>query len=102
VLFAGPDRLPWVGTGDEVIYQVDSDTLEWELDDSGPTSISMRIHAIPKCPADFNGDGTVNTQDFITYLNAWANGDPLADWNDDGVIDTRDFIAYLSAWSAGC
>jgi len=102
VLFAGTDRLPWVGTGDEVIYQLDSDTLEWELDDSGPTSISMRIHAIPTCRADINGDGTVNTQDFIAYLNAWASGDPLADWNADGTVNSQDFIAYLNDWAAGC
>jgi hypothetical protein len=26
------------------------------------------------CEADFNDDGTVNTQDFIAFLNAWAAG----------------------------
>ena len=55
-----------------------------------------------QCAADFNGDGLVNTQDFIAFLNAWANGDPLADWNADGTIDTQDFIAYLNDWAAGC
>lgn len=102
VLFAGTDRLPWVGTGDAVIYQVDSDTLEWELDDSGPTSISIRIHAATTCSADLNGDELVNIQDFIAYLNAWAIGDPLADWNHDGTVNIQDFIAYLNDWAAGC
>lgn len=26
------------------------------------------------CRADLNGDGNVNTQDFIAYLNEWAAG----------------------------
>lgn len=55
-----------------------------------------------RCAADLNGDGAVNTQDFIFYLNAWANGDPVADWNGDGSINTQDFIAYLNDWAAGC
>lgn len=54
------------------------------------------------CAADFNGDGTVNTQDVLSFLNAWAAGDPLADFNDDGVINTQDVLAFLNAWTAGC
>jgi len=50
-------------------------------------------------PADITGDGIVNTQDFIAFLDAWANSDPAGDFNRDGTIDTRDFIAFLAAWS---
>ena len=46
--------------------------------------------------------GEVNTLDFLLYLGAWSQSDPLADWNGDGVIDTRDFLAYLNDWVAGC
>lgn len=54
------------------------------------------------CFADFNGDGIVNTQDFLAYLNAWAAGDPRADTNGDGTVNTIDFLAYLNLWVAGC
>jgi hypothetical protein len=54
------------------------------------------------CVADFNGDGAVDTQDFLAFLNAWAAGDLLADWNGDGTINTQDFLAYLNDWAAGC
>jgi hypothetical protein len=54
------------------------------------------------CAVDLNGDGVVNTQDFVRFLNAWAARDPLADWDGNGEIDTRDFVAYLNAWVAGC
>ena len=54
------------------------------------------------CAADFNGDGVVDTRDFIAFLSAWAAGDTSADFDGNGTIDTRDFIAYLNLWAAGC
>jgi|GEM_PF-3291445 len=54
------------------------------------------------CIADFNGDGIVNTQDVIRFLNAWASGNSTADINGDGVVNSLDFIAYLNLWVAGC
>lgn len=71
--------------------------------DNGTSSGSAYLFDLNcRCAADLNGDGAVNTQDFIFYLNAWANGDPVADWNGDGSINTQDFIAYLNDWAAGC
>lgn len=54
------------------------------------------------CAPDLNGDGLVNTQDFLAFLNLWVAGDPIADWNGDGTVNTQDFLAYLNAWAAGC
>jgi hypothetical protein len=54
------------------------------------------------CVADFNGDGNVNTQDVLAYLNAWVARDPSADVNGDGNVNTQDFIMFLNLWNAGC
>lgn len=54
------------------------------------------------CIADFDGNGVVNTQDFLAYLNAWSAQDPRADVNEDGVVNTQDFLAFLNLWTAGC
>jgi hypothetical protein len=54
------------------------------------------------CPPDLNGDGQVNTLDFIAFLNGWTAGEDFADWNADGVINTQDFLAYLNDWVQGC
>jgi hypothetical protein len=60
------------------------------------------------CYADYNGDGNVNTQDFLAYLGAWSaafqsgNYDAAADCNDDGSINTQDFLCFLGLWAAGC
>ena len=54
------------------------------------------------CIADFNGDGTVNTQDVLAFLNAWTAGDGSADINGDGAVNTQDVLAFLNLWNAGC
>jgi hypothetical protein len=54
------------------------------------------------CAVDLNGDGAVNTQDFLLYLNYWSSGNLLADWNGDGTVNTLDFVAFLNGWAAGC
>ena len=54
------------------------------------------------CYADFNGDGAVNTQDVLAFLNAWAAGDSAADCNGDGNINTQDVLCFLNAWASGC
>ena len=51
------------------------------------------------CRPDLNGDGLVNTQDFLIYLNLWASGDIGADWNGDGIVNTIDFLDFLTEWS---
>lgn len=54
------------------------------------------------CPGDWDMNGTVNSADFVAYLDDWANGRDDADINADGVVNTRDFVTFLAAWSAGC
>ncbi|MBK7403551.1 MAG: hypothetical protein IPJ41_02670 [Phycisphaerales bacterium] len=56
----------------------------------------------PACPADFNGDGAVNTLDVLAYLNAWAAADGSADFDGDGSVNTLDVLAFLNAWASGC
>jgi len=54
------------------------------------------------CIADFNGDGDVNTQDVLVFLNAWNAGDGSADINGDGNVNTQDVLVFLNLWNAGC
>jgi hypothetical protein len=95
----------------------DSD-LTWDLDlgaddtayiaaqSSFPASswdfTTVKVPTRAGCDADFNGDGQVNTQDVLAFLNAWAAQDPRADFNGDGSINTQDVLAFLNAWAAGC
>ncbi len=54
------------------------------------------------CPVDLTQDGEVNTLDFLLFLGAWSQRDPVADWDSNGTINTLDFLAYLNEWVAGC
>ncbi|HZW09469.1 MAG TPA: GC-type dockerin domain-anchored protein [Phycisphaerales bacterium] len=55
-----------------------------------------------RCPADFSGDGTLDSRDVIAFLNAWSAREDAADCDASGVVDSRDVVCFLSAWSAGC
>lgn len=54
------------------------------------------------CPADFTGDGVVNSQDFFAFLTAFFQGSPAADFNGDGAINSQDFFNFLGAFFNGC
>lgn len=62
----------------------------------------VRAYRTPRCVADFNSDGVVNTQDVLAFLNAWTAGDSSADINGDGLVNTQDVLAFLNLWNAGC
>lgn len=66
------------------------------------SDMSNGLVVLATCRADINGDGVINTLDFVEFLNAFSTGDDLADWNDDGTINTLDFLAYLNDFNAGC
>jgi hypothetical protein len=56
----------------------------------------------PTCRADFNADGSANSQDFFDFLTAFFGADPSADFNDDAVINSQDFFDFLSEFFTGC
>jgi hypothetical protein len=54
------------------------------------------------CTVDFNGDGAVNIQDFLAFLQAFSVADPRADMDGNGQVNVQDFLAFLQAFAAGC
>lgn len=54
------------------------------------------------CVSDWNADGSVDTLDFLAYLNDWVAGALIADLTGDGTVDTQDFLEFLNAWAEGC
>ncbi|MFO0833928.1 MAG: hypothetical protein U0638_03080 [Phycisphaerales bacterium] len=54
------------------------------------------------CPADFNGDGFVNGDDYDGFASAFDVADLAADFNRDGFVNGDDYDAFASAFDAGC
>jgi hypothetical protein len=68
---------------------------------SGASAAAM-LTVTGLCPADFNSDGGVDSDDVISFFGAWDTGAPAADFNADGVVDGDDMIDFFAAWDVGC
>ncbi|GMV26867.1 MAG: hypothetical protein AMXMBFR58_28980 [Phycisphaerae bacterium] len=54
------------------------------------------------CPADFDGSGFADTDDFDAFVRAFEAGGDDADFDGSGFVDTDDFDAFVLAFEAGC
>jgi len=54
----------------------------------------------PMCPADWNHDLLVNSQDFLDFLSGFLMGE--GDFNGDGKTMSDDYFAFLKALFKGC
>ncbi|UYV12104.1 MAG: hypothetical protein NCW75_12470 [Phycisphaera sp.] len=57
---------------------------------------------VPRCYADFDGDGELTIFDFLGFQNAFVSGDASADCTGDGVLNIFDFLCFQNAFAAGC
>ena len=68
---------------------------------SRPLMVTL-IGAPEPCPADFNLDGLVNSEDFFAFLAEFFAQAPAADFNANGAVTSDDFFAFLSSLFGGC
>jgi len=80
--------------------------LAWEDGRAGSVDVyAQRVNAngtlgTPPCPADWNNDGVVNSQDFFDFLAAFFGAG--ADFNHSGMTDSQDFFDFVAAFFTGC
>ena len=47
---------------------------------------------------DFNGDGTVDTDDLLRLIESWGQKDPAVDLVPDGIVDKKDLEVLMNYW----
>lgn len=80
----------------------------WEGRDSPPSKqASIDYYRIPwcrpePCPADLNGDGSVDFGDYTEFLNFYDAGCLRVDFTRDGLVDFTDYLFFLDHYNSGC
>ena len=74
--------------------QPNNSTTEAGVDEFIVTA--YQCNAPQPCPADLNGDHTVDAADLATLLNSWGGTSP--DLNGDGIVSASDLAVILNAW----
>lgn len=54
------------------------------------------------CPADFDGTGFVDLEDYDAFVLAFEAGTDNADFDHSGFVDIEDFTAFVQAFELGC
>lgn len=54
------------------------------------------------CPADFDGSGFVDLEDYTAFVQAFEAGDQSADFDGSGFVDLEDFTAFVLQFESGC
>ncbi len=61
-----------------------------------PASISLG------CAADMNADDIVDFPDYLDFITAFVNGDPVSDFNNDMEFDLFDYLDFVQHFANGC
>lgn len=81
------------GSSDIAVTNRDSNTTSVFVNDAAGTT---------PCPADFDGDGSLNLFDFLAFQSAFDAMDPRADIDGDGAFTVFDFLEFQNLFVAGC
>jgi probable HAF family extracellular repeat protein len=104
----------WDATGIHDLNAMIPTGTAWRLESAQWITQSGRIigrgsligfpHAflLTPCPADFDYDGALNSQDYFDFLNVFFSNGPGADFDGSGAVNSQDFFDFLNAFFAGC
>jgi len=95
------DLPPLSGTGDPA-HLLLSLTLTRQTTD---VSVNAALNAAgvpvtPPCPADWDGDDDVDSDDVVAFFTDFENGE--ADLDGDGDTDSDDIIGFFTGFESGC
>ena len=71
----------------------------------GPEAVTEArryFRGLKSCPADFEGDGSVDFFDISKFLKAYMANDQIADMTMDNQVDVSDIFSFIDAMNTGC
>jgi hypothetical protein len=81
-------------------FRDDADTPDTGL--GSPPIVDIGAHEFQPCPADIDGNASVDVDDLMAVILSWGCTDPPgpcpADVNEDGTVDVDDLILVILAW----
>ena len=80
---------------DAGVYFVSFEVSDGQLSDFE----GIMITVLESCPADFDGNGTVNVTDLLALLAGWGTAG-TGDVNGDGTVNVTDLLKLLAAWGS--
>ena len=84
--------------GSSHVYQPGAADLVWTRSFS---QIVSEVTVCTPCPAEINGDGSVDGADLGMLLAAWGSADSASDLDGNGSVGGADLGMLLAAWG-GC
>lgn len=85
-----------------VHWQIDADDGFAMGSALGEWLFDSRFRPIAECPADIDGNGTVNLDDIEAFVTAFLASDLFADVDGNGIVNLDDIGAFVTAFGAGC
>ncbi len=64
--------------------------------------LGRELWSIRLCPADVDDSGSLDLDDFTTFVAHFEAGTDDADFDASGFVDTDDFTAFVLAFESGC
>jgi hypothetical protein len=80
---------------------ISAETAQFGCNQNG---FDLRARPVP-CYPDCDGSGSLNVNDFVCFMNAWAAGDPYANCDQSWVVpilNVNDFACFQQFYAAGC
>ncbi len=81
------------------------DATEWVKDEDARAALMTRdlqwhLDVAQPCPADQDGNGTVDVNDLLAIVDAWGTSGPTGDVDGDGIVGANDLLEALAGWGA--
>jgi hypothetical protein len=65
-------------------------------------AVRITLEGDPPCYPDCDENQVLNVDDFICFINAFAQSDPYADCDGNTLFNVDDFICFINEFAQGC